>query len=72
MLKIFLTILFFTIVFITFPGCTYRAWYEGFRETERQNCYKIENSTERLQCLDRVNNMSYEQYQKERKESQQQ
>lgn len=47
-------------------GCSSRSWYEGFRETERRNCYNIENPIERQRCLDRVDGMSYDHYQEER------
>ncbi len=64
-----LTLMFLVSIFIYFSGCSYRSWYEGLRETERQNCYKIENSIERQECLDRVDEMSYDQYQKEREKT---
>lgn len=43
-------------------GCTHKAWYEMLREQQRQMCYRQPNQTTTTQCLDRVNNMSYEQY----------
>jgi len=64
-----LTLMFLASISIYFSGCSYRSWYEGLRETERQNCYKIENSIERQECLDRVDEMSYDQYQKEREKT---
>jgi hypothetical protein len=72
MKKKLLALIFLAFIYIYFSGCSYRAWYEGFRETERQNCYKIENSIERQQCLDRVDEMSYDQYQKEREKAKKQ
>ena len=36
---------------------------------ERQNCYKIESPTERQECLNKVDETSYDQYQKERERS---
>ncbi len=47
-------------------GCSSRSWYDGFRETERRNCYNIENPIERQQCLDRVEGMTYDHYQEKR------
>jgi hypothetical protein len=70
MKKMFLANLLLAYVFMSFSGCSYRAWYEGFREAERQNCYKIESAAERQECLDRVDETSYDQYQKEREGSQ--
>lgn len=72
MLKITLTLFVFISVVITFSGCSSRAWYEGLRNIERQNCYKIERTTERLECLEKVDDISYDQYQKEREEPQKQ
>ncbi|MBN1472718.1 MAG: hypothetical protein JW925_13140 [Syntrophaceae bacterium] len=59
-----LVLFFFGCVCIACHGCTYRAWYEGFKETERQECYKIVNQTERQQCLDRVDSITYDEYKK--------
>jgi len=72
MTKGFLALIFFAYVFISFSGCSYRAWYDGLREAECQNCYKIESPTERQECLDKVNKTSYDQYQKERERSKEQ
>jgi hypothetical protein len=51
-----------SLVSVVCQNCTYRAWYEGFRERQRQDCYKIANQTERQGCLDRVNAMTYDKY----------
>lgn len=69
MTKKFFTPIILGLVFISFSGCSSRAWYEGFREAERQNCYKIGSQSERRECLDRVNGRSFEQYKKDRDES---
>ena len=50
-------------------NCTYRAWYEGFKVQQRQACYKIDSSIERQECLDRVDDMTYDQYTKEREDN---
>ncbi|MBK8163078.1 MAG: hypothetical protein IPK65_08010 [Gammaproteobacteria bacterium] len=50
-------------------GCTYKAWYEGFQDTRRQECYRLPHG-EVQSCLDNVNRVSYEQYRRERKEAQ--
>ncbi|PLX83084.1 MAG: hypothetical protein C0616_00820 [Desulfuromonas sp.] len=50
-------------------GCTCRAWYEGFRAQQRQECFKIDNSMERQECLDGVQDLTYEKYQAAREGS---
>jgi hypothetical protein len=56
-------------IFSYFSGCTYKSWYEGLRESERQNCYRIANTVERQKCMDEIDKMSYEQYQKEQEKA---
>jgi hypothetical protein len=45
-------------------GCTYRAWYEGFQEQQRQECYKNRGRDETQKCLDRANSITYDEYEK--------
>lgn len=52
------------------PGCTYRAWYEGFRERQRQECNEERGRDEIQKCLDRVNSLTYDEYVKSRGDSQ--
>ena len=47
-------------------GCTYRAWYEGFQEGQRQQCYDLRNQGDIQKCLDQVNATTYEEYKKSR------
>ncbi|MBI5016275.1 MAG: hypothetical protein HZB55_12415 [Deltaproteobacteria bacterium] len=47
-------------------GCTYRAWYEGFKERERQECYRNASQEEVQKCLDRVNSTTYDDYRRNR------
>ena len=68
MKKCFIIIL-LTYCFLCFSSCTSQAWYEGFKDMEREKCNKIESATERQECLDKVNKTSYDQYQREREES---
>lgn len=49
-------------------GCSYRAWYTGFQDEQRRKCYDNPNQTQIQQCLDRAN-MSYDDYEKFRKDS---
>lgn len=50
-------------------GCTNRAWYEGFQERQRQECFKNRGQDEIQQCLDRVNSTTYDEYMKARKDT---
>jgi hypothetical protein len=50
-------------------GCTYRAWYEGFQERQRQECYENRGQSEIQKCLDRVNSTTYDEYMKSREAS---
>ncbi len=56
------------ICFIAVQGCTYRAWYSGLQERERQECYRYSDSSAIQECLDEVNRRTYDQYEEERKE----
>lgn len=69
MTKKSISLLVFALVFSSLSGCSSRAWYEGFREVERQHCYEIESPSERQECLDKLTETSYDQYEKEREES---
>ena len=51
-------------------GCTYRAWYEGLRERQRQDCYRSPSQSEVQKCLESVNSTTYDDYMKSRKDSQ--
>jgi len=50
-------------------GCTYRAWYEGMKERQRQECYQSPNQSEVQKCLESVNCTSYDEYMRSRKDS---
>ena len=50
-------------------GCTYRAWYEGLKERQRQECYQSPNQSEIQKCLESVNNSNYDEYMRGRKDS---
>lgn len=50
-------------------GCTYRGWYEGLQERQRQDCYKYATEAEIQACLDRVDEKTYDQYEKQRKDA---
>lgn len=52
------------------PGCTYRAWYEGLQERQRQECYNNPSQSEIQKCLESVNSTTYDEYRRKQKESQ--
>jgi len=58
---------FFMMVLFCVQGCTYRAWYEGIHESQRQDCYEY-SEPERSKCLERMN-QTYDEYMKEREET---
>ncbi|MBE0617353.1 MAG: hypothetical protein IH608_05440 [Proteobacteria bacterium] len=47
-------------------GCTYRAWYEGLQERQRQECYESRDESEIQRCVERVNRTTYDEYRKGR------
>ena len=49
-------------------GCTSRAWYEGFQEQQRRECYRLSNQSDIQECLERVDDLTYDQYLLEQKE----
>ena len=55
-------------LFLLGHGCTYQAWYEGFKARQRENCYQYKSQSEIQNCLDKVDSVTYEQYKKEREE----
>lgn len=69
MIKKLLTLLLAGSVCIVSPGCSRRAWYDGLKEQQRQECYKYESPRERQGCLDRANSTTYDQYRQERENS---
>jgi hypothetical protein len=55
----------FSIVMIIMSGCTSQAWYEGVKEGANNNC-RNQPPSEVNRCLDKLNNKTYEEYEKER------
>jgi hypothetical protein len=47
-------------------GCTHHAWFEGFKERERQRCHSYVSQDEIERCLENVEAMPYDQYRKSR------
>ena len=47
-------------------GCTTRNWYDTFQMQQRDQCGRYLQQYEVQRCLDRVNNMTFDQYQNQR------
>ncbi len=48
-------------------ACTQRAWYEGAKQSQRNECYKMPPSA-REECLKALDSESYDEYQRQRQE----
>ena len=48
-------------------ACTQRAWYEGAKQSQRNECYKMPPSA-REECLKALESESYDEYQRKRQE----
>jgi hypothetical protein len=48
-------------------ACTQRAWYEGAKQNQRNECYKQPPSA-REECLKALESESYDEYQRQRQE----
>lgn len=48
-------------------ACTQRAWYEGAKQGQRNECYKMPPSA-REECLKALDSESYDEYQRKRDE----
>jgi len=46
-------------------GCTRQAWYEGFKSQQRLQCERMTQDYERQRCIERVNGLSYDEYQRQ-------
>ena len=65
MQKTFLCILVLTALGAS--ACTQRAWYEGAKQSQRNECYKMPPSA-REECLKALESESYDEYQRQRQE----
>ena len=66
MIKSFLSPTLFISIILVIQGCTYKAWYEGLREQQRQECHKHISDDAVQRCLDNIENITYEEYMKSR------
>jgi hypothetical protein len=52
---------------VSVQACTQRAWYEGAKQSQRNECYKAPPSA-REECLKAINSDSYDEYQRKKQE----
>jgi hypothetical protein len=57
------------LLWMAFQGCTRLAWYEGLKEQQRKECYTYTNQSEIQECLDRIGDTSFDEYERSRTES---
>ena len=48
-------------------GCTQQAWYEGVKQSQRNECYKAPPAA-REECLKALDSETYDEYQRKRQE----
>ena len=65
-MKILLIILLLPPALFLLQACSTQGWYEGMRDSQRQECYRLISTSEINQCLERVDGKSYDQYRQER------
>lgn len=63
--KLVITVFLLTVFTVTLGGCTSRTWYDGFKEGAKNNC-RNQPESERERCLEKLNEKTYEEYEKER------
>lgn len=63
--KQFLALITFASFVVITAGCTNKTWYEGVKEGAKNNC-RSQPPGEVESCLERLNNKTYEEYEKER------
>ena len=49
-------------------SCSEHAWFEGFKDRERSRCHELIGQDEIEDCLNQVEAMNFEEYQRSRKE----
>lgn len=52
---------------VVVSACTQRAWYEGAKQSQRNECYKMPLSA-REECLKALDSETYDEYQRQRQE----
>jgi hypothetical protein len=55
----------FAFFLFTICGCTSQAWYDGVKEGAKNEC-RSQPPSEVDRCLEKLNNKTYEEYEKER------
>ena len=49
---------------ISVQACSYRAWFEGFKDRERSRCQQLISQDDIESCLKQVDSMTYDEYHK--------
>jgi hypothetical protein len=63
----FLMILLAILIALGAAACTPRAWYEGAKQSQRQECYKAPPAA-REECLKALDSETYDEYRRNREE----
>ena len=53
---------------VALQSCSEQAWFEGFKDRERSRCHELIGQDEIEACLQQVEAMNFEEYQRTRKE----
>lgn len=61
-------ILFMILMALATSACTQRAWYEGVKQSQRNECYKAPPSA-REECLKALDSETHDEYQRQRQEA---
>lgn len=54
------------IIAVFLAGCTSQGWYEGFRIQQQRECNRYPQQYEVQRCLEKMNNMTYDEYRQQR------
>jgi hypothetical protein len=49
-------------------GCSWRSWYAGIQQQQRNDCYHLGAQRDIQTCLERVDRLTYDDYQRLRQE----
>ena len=58
---------FMVLMILGASACTQRAWYEGAKQSQRNECYKMPLPA-REECLQKLDSETYDEYQRQRQE----
>lgn len=55
------------VLIVTLPACSEHAWFEGLKDRERSRCHELIGQDEIEACLNQVESMNFEEYQRSRR-----